>query len=616
MKTLTSLVLFLLVSWSSLSQEALLKEYSLSDFFRLIDNEKDSIFRLKDALIKFNSETDSTLILKTPFGEPPEPINPSNRKVIDKEVSLENVHFITELQRIPDSSKSFFLFYLKGAIENVHFKKRVSLLKCTGIHLYNCQFEERFLLNNNEVNNLSKDLISSKKLQLRISIGNNFFNKRLILVNLCDNKDVDLNYDIFLNNITTHKDRLNSGNRNRIYINLKNIDGLMFFKNQFMGEGDIDFSISASEFIEISNNNFNEARTDLRFESNHSQLNFKNNIFKTTVRLNIGNLNPSDAIELNQFKSNYFSLTAFENYRNLLPDEEFFKTDTDSFQGVYKNIIRFENAQVYTGEAALKGILYRHYRENFDMVRANQVFIDLKDFETKRLEYLFKSNPSFDTFFTWKVNQFLKVFSNYGTKPSKAIIFSLYVIIFFAIIYLFFPNSWDSHGRKRIMDRFTFFIKYMKKDAGIHEVYLEDKQPDLMEYEAFKNLLIQASPQVPKFFIKTGLPLYKWTIARTNLHASILSKFDIMKGTWQDLPLKKRFWKSILLIGAFLVASLYDLFIKILNALMLSINTFTTLGFGEIPIKGFPRYLAILQGFIGWFMLTIFSVSLISQLLN
>ena len=35
-----------------------------------------------------------------------------------------------------------------------------------------------------------------------------------------------------------------------------------------------------------------------------------------------------------------------------------------------------------------------------------------------------------------------------------------------------------------------------------------------------------------------------------------------------------------------------------------------------IPIKDLTRYLAIIQGFIGWFMLTIFSVSLISQLLN
>jgi hypothetical protein len=89
-----------------------------------------------------------------------------------------------------------------------------------------------------------------------------------------------------------------------------------------------------------------------------------------------------------------------------------------------------------------------------------------------------------------------------------------------------------------------------------------------------------------------------------------------MKGTWEDVPDGKRWWKGILLIGAFSIAIIYDIMIKMLNALMLSINTFTTLGFGEIPIKGLPRYLAIIQGFIGWFMLTIFSVSLISQLLN
>jgi hypothetical protein len=89
-----------------------------------------------------------------------------------------------------------------------------------------------------------------------------------------------------------------------------------------------------------------------------------------------------------------------------------------------------------------------------------------------------------------------------------------------------------------------------------------------------------------------------------------------MKGSWSELPKSKRIWKSILLVSAFTIAVIYDIFIKVLNALMLSINTFTTLGFGEIPIKGLPRYLAIIQGFIGWFMLTIFSVSLISQLLN
>ena len=167
------------------------------------------------------------------------------------------------------------------------------------------------------------------------------------------------------------------------------------------------------------------------------------------------------------------------------------------------------------------------------------------------------------------------MFSAYGTEPARAIIFSLYVILIFALIYLFFPNSWDSHGKHRIIHRYTFFMKYLNRNQGIHEVYLEAK-----------------------------------------LTVSVLSRFDVLKGTWQEVPPAHRWWKLILLIGAFLLALAWDVLIKILNALMLSINTFTTLGFGEIPIKGLPRYLAIIQGFIGWFMLTIFSVSLISQLLN
>jgi hypothetical protein len=98
--------------------------------------------------------------------------------------------------------------------------------------------------------------------------------------------------------------------------------------------------------------------------------------------------------------------------------------------------------------------------------------------------------------------------------------------------------------------------------------------------------------------------------------SNFLKKTDILQGTWSELNPRQKRWKNIQ-IGVFLIIGLiYDFSIKILNALMLSINTFTTLGFGEIPIRGLPRYLAIIQGFIGWFMLTIFSVSLISQLLN
>ncbi|SMD32610.1 hypothetical protein SAMN04488029_0959 [Reichenbachiella faecimaris] len=55
---------------------------------------------------------------------------------------------------------------------------------------------------------------------------------------------------------------------------------------------------------------------------------------------------------------------------------------------------------------------------------------------------------------------------------------------------------------------------------------------------------------------------------------------------------------------------------RIINSLALSLNAFVTLGFGKIPTRGLAKYLAILEGFIGWFLLSIFSVALINQVLT
>jgi hypothetical protein len=283
---------------------------------------------------------------------------------------------------------------------------------------------------------------------------------------------------------------------------------------------------------------------------------------------------------------------------------------------VISDTMDFEAHEEYDMLVSSYKLLLNSYQNRGDQTSYNACYVEMKNLETRRLEFIHHKNPSFKSYFTWKINQFLKVFSAYGTEPARAIIFSLYVILFFAVIYLFFPNSWDSHGKKRIMNRFRFFTKYMKRDAGIHEVYLEEKKEDLLDYEDFKNYMEASGKSIPKFFLVTALPLYKWAISGTKLTSAFLKRVDVMKGTWEDVPDGKRWWKGILLIGAFSIAIIYDIMIKMLNALMLSINTFTTLGFGEIPIKGLPRYLAIIEGFIGWFMLTIFSVSLISQLLN
>lgn len=60
-----------------------------------------------------------------------------------------------------------------------------------------------------------------------------------------------------------------------------------------------------------------------------------------------------------------------------------------------------------------------------------------------------------------------------------------------------------------------------------------------------------------------------------------------------------------MLLGGFLVS--------FVNAVTLSLNSFTTLGFGNIPTHGLARYVCVVQGFIGWFLLSIFTVALINQ---
>jgi hypothetical protein len=50
------------------------------------------------------------------------------------------------------------------------------------------------------------------------------------------------------------------------------------------------------------------------------------------------------------------------------------------------------------------------------------------------------------------------------------------------------------------------------------------------------------------------------------------------------------------------------------NAITLSLNALVTLGLGEIPAKGAAKYVIVVQRFFGWFLLSIFTISLVNQL--
>lgn len=604
--------LFLLAlqfSIQSFSQEVTYKEYSYTEFFQLIENEKDTIFRLENARITYNEKTDLKYLGTLKRGENFTIIsknkNVTSPIVIDKEMYLKNVIFRDEGRYVNDILNT-------SSLNNIHFKQKVTLHGVYDVQIINCVFFKsfKFRIDDGLIKQLKK--YNKSITRTNIDITNSDFRGRIWFQGYVNN---ELESYIMMsgNDFTFNNLELDNNPVSRSQISGRGISVFYFINNKVIGNQKYLMHFSNIERLLFRTNHLKTKNLELTFGdlANTKELSFIKNTFDQPLFLDIDSFKSHFNLEYNQFKKGFFS---YEGLANLTMKE--MRSDNYSpLNNKYKNLYISEEPY-FEQEIKLKSGFYNNFKANFNTKKANIVYVDIKDLETERMKFEYEQTPNFSTFFKLQINQFLKVFSAYGTKPEKAVIFSMYVILLFAFIYLLFPNSWDAHGRKRIMNRYAFFFTYMNKKSGIHEVYLDNQKEDLLEFDEFKALVTQQGKTVPKFFTATALPLYKWAISGTKFSASVLKRIDIMKGTWNDLPPQKRWWKSFLLIGAFTVAICYDVLIKMLNALMLSINTFTTLGFGEIPIKGLPRYLAIIQGFIGWFMLTIFSVSLISQLLN
>ena len=92
-------VLFSISSFSQTPNKNL-KEYSYAQLFDMIAKEKDSVFTLKDAHIKYNAKTDS-LLTTTKYGfMNVTPVNKSPKKiVIDKQLKFTNVYFSDKFYR-------------------------------------------------------------------------------------------------------------------------------------------------------------------------------------------------------------------------------------------------------------------------------------------------------------------------------------------------------------------------------------------------------------------------------------------------------------------------------------------------------------------------------------
>lgn len=596
------LLFVVLFAINSFSQE--LKEYSHTAFFEMIAAEKDSVFKLENAFITFTEKDNAISYLKIND----EDKDSTNILVIDKEIMLNNVHF--EHQMNDDEQQGF---------TNIIFNKNVSIYDTTSLLFFNCIFNgvldmDTSVLGNDKINRFSK-----KYANYDSDVGfynSTFYNDVNIDIGSIEYYS-SIHFHLYYSKFEPKSETIDIG----IYTN--SIKDTYIDENIFTGNGYLKLSVDNSSFTSIYGNNFKDFRVDISKESfNDSQVYIvEKNIFNNAFLLHVNQFSINNVYRWKQWKGKVLSSAGYDRYlkylleqNNELGYEDLYKSNI-VFDD-YKNKYKIQLEESYKFEMQQLGQFYDFYKLQHDSDYANEVYIEFKDLETKRYAYLYNKNPSFNTYFTWKINQFLKIFSGYGTNPSLSIIFSLYVVFLFAIIYMLFPNSWESGKKNKLMNRLQFFTKYFRQKEGIREIYEEEKQESVMSYNEFKKYMHNSKKEIPSFFLWLTKPIYYFSSYNYKITGRILKHTDILKGRWVDLPKRRKFLTGTLMSFWIIGLIIIDLLIKFFNALTLSVNTFTTLGFGEIPIKGIPRYLAVLQGFIGWFMLTIFSVSLISQLLN
>ena len=293
-----------------------------------------------------------------------------------------------------------------------------------------------------------------------------------------------------------------------------------------------------------------------------------------------------------------------------------FPESMDSIQsyGLLERELR--NAEYYEALIKSKRMFYNVFRTQGLSKSANEVLVEIKDLETAIWKQEYQDNKTIKAYFNWKINVFLKKFSAYGTDPVIAIIYSLKVILLFSLFYLFFHNDWDIGGRKKIGKHLRFILTYFKVNKGLSELDNEHQLKSQNEVALLNSENEESRGKIPAFFTSTIRWYVQSNLISNKLRKLALKKMDILSGTFSKLPQRQQ-RKVAFLSGAWFVGFLiYTLFLKALNALTLSLNAFTTLGFGNIPTKGFSRYIVIVQGFIGWVLMTIFSVTLITQLLQ
>jgi hypothetical protein len=229
----------------------------------------------------------------------------------------------------------------------------------------------------------------------------------------------------------------------------------------------------------------------------------------------------------------------------------------------------FEAADLFSSYASI----HNSFKSQGMRIYANACYVEWKDAETVWLGRYYKEAETNLPFFMLLMNRFLLIFCDYGTNPLKSVLISIYIILAFGVIFMF-TSDYSKYPEYNIV-RFI-------KDA------LSSKFQS-SEFVKGRFFEIKSKPNTRIF---------------TKMQLGLLS---FLQYTERSNSIK------VLALATLLVLTITASFI---HCLLLSLNIYSTLGFGNIPQRGIFRVMSIAEGICGWFLLSIFSVSLISQILQ
>lgn len=386
-----------------------------------------------------------------------------------------------------------------------------------------------------------------------------------------------------------------------------------------------DVSITDCEFILPDNLKSNPQFFLILTQSDFKNLSMTGNVFNCPVDLSESTVENAfvtngcryngsiilDAFNINPINTRVQWSTVSGN-RLAVFDHKEIKTFTGSHADSIQNDVQFASL------ISCYANFYNAFKSQGNRIAANACYVEWKDIETAYLKNLYTSGKDKSVFFNYLMNVFLKIFCDYGTNPLKAIQIAFYVLLFFAGIYFFFPYSILSFHKRSLFDQLKVYGYYLTSPKSLLEIEdsviaKENKTPTYNEYMSFVSA---AKGKIPWYFHIFGKPLYFLELIRNKPTKLFYKLIDIFPDEWEKMSRSKKILATGLYGVIFILTVVWFLLIHVLDSIALSLNVFSTLGFGQIPIKGIPRYLTILEGFIGWFLLSIFSVSLISQVIQ